>query len=349
MTVSVGDILKAFGKQAHYCRQRGADFTASIIDGAALDLELGGPFTALLDGFSEDPGKAGLALRIAGAVHYLAIKGRAGPLQQCYAAPQALEAAEIRGALAALVNSHEPVFRAYIARPPQTNEINRLAVLVPAFSEIAKVTGLPLELYEPGTSGGLLLRPDICSIDYGAFTWGGGRVQVTSEWRGAAPDLAARIEVRGRYGCDRDPIDYSDPEQLDIAHSYFWPEHSERRKSFDAAVAATRSVRARVDRADAVDWIASRDIPKPGVASVVFTSVFAVYLDDAQTSTLHRTIAAFGERASDAAPFAFVQFEPEEVLDFIRFNVDVTIWPGGVRRRIATAHAHGQWVEPAGD
>ncbi len=343
------EILAAFKRQADYCRLREAPLTASIIDAAGTDLQAGGPIAGLLQDFDEDPARGALALRIAGAVHYLAIKGRAGPLQKAYRTLSLPETNAVAASLAALAEEHGAVFQSLVSRPPQTNEINRLAALIPAFSEVSSAWGLPVDLYELGTSGGLLLSPDRCSVDYGAFSWGDGPVSLKSDWRGDAHEFADRLEIRGRSGCDRNAIDFTDPEQMDIAHSYIWPEHPERRRTFDAAIAATRDAGARIDRADALQWLAARDIPQPGAVSVVFTSVFAVYLNDDETARLNRLMDDFGARATTDAPVAFIQFEPEPELDFVTFNVDLTIWPGRMRRRIATAHAHGAWVEPVPD
>lgn len=349
MAVSREDIRAAFERQSRYCRGRDAQLTAAMIDAASLDLQCDGPVAALLDGFNEDPGKSGLALRIAGAVHYLVSMGRAEALEAVFRDLKAPAPDTIAPRLAALVESEPAVFQSFASRPPQTNEVNRLATLLPALSEVANACDLPLDLYELGSSGGLLLAPDRTTIDYGAFQWGDGPIGLRSEWRGDRPPLADRLNVRNRRGCDRNPIDFSDPEQLDIARSYFWPEHPARRARFESAIVATRDLDIKIDRADALDWLVALDLPKAGAVSVIFTSVFAVYLNDEETLEMNRLISAFGEKASDAAPVAFVQFEPEEVLDFLRFNVDVTVWPGGARRRIATSHAHGAWVEPIAD
>lgn len=343
------DWLAAFEGQAAYCRKRDAALTASVIDAAAADIKAGGALAGLVADFDEDPARGALALRIAGAAHYLAIKGRAGPLQQAYENAAPLGEPEMGVALAALAPAHLEVFRDFIARPPQTNEINRLAALLPAFSQVAKAHRLPLDLYELGASGGLLLSPDRCAIDYGSFNWGDGPLTLTSHWRGAAPDLVPALSIRNRSGCDRRPIDFSDPEQLDIARSYIWPEHKARRRMFDAAVAEAQKNAAQVDRADALVWLAARAIPQPGAVSVVFTSVFAVYLDDTETARMNAQMVAFGSQATEEAPVAFIQFEPEDIMDFVTFNIDVTMWPGGARRRIATANAHGAWVEPTTD
>lgn len=349
MAASLDDILAAFKRQAAYCRGRNAALTASVIDGAAAEIVAGGPLADQLRDFDEDPAKGALALRIAGAAHFLANDGRAGTLQQAYESGITEDADAVRAGLAEMVAAYPDVFRNFISRPPQTNEINRLSALLPAFSEVSGRFELPLDLYELGASGGLLLSPDRCAIDYGSFKWGNGALTLASEWRGAPPDLVPALEIRNRSGCDRQPIDFSDLEQVDIARSYIWPEHRERRMLFDAAVAEAEKNAVRVDRADALEWLAARAIPQPGAVSVVFTSVFAVYLDDDQTVRLNAQMAAFGSEASDDAPVAFIQFEPEEIMDFVTFNIDVTMWPGGARQRIATANAHGAWVEPVTD
>jgi hypothetical protein len=341
---SVEDIVSAFERQATYCRLREASVTASLIDAAALCIRSGGALAPLVADFDEDPAKGALALRIAGALHFLHLKGRALRIARCYETLDAIDAGAAQDGLNALVASERDVFETFIANPPQTNEINRAAALVPAFSEVARRHGLPLDLYELGASGGLLLAPDYCRIDYGRFVWGDGTIALTSEWRGATAPLVDALDIGLRLGCDRKPVDYSDPEQLLVAHSFIWPEHPGRRAAFGRAVTATATAGGRVEQADALTWLGERNLPRKGAASVVFTSVFAVYLSDEDHEEMERIVAGFGALASDAAPVALIQFEPEEGADFIRFHVDLTMWPGGERRRVVEAQAHGQWV-----
>ncbi|MEO1251048.1 MAG: DUF2332 domain-containing protein [Pseudomonadota bacterium] len=343
------DLAAAFRLQATYCRKRNAVLTASIVEGAALDIEAGGPFAALFADFTEDPGKSAAALRIAGAVHYLVIKGRAsGAVAALYDEPREVDAGAARDMLTGLLKDHRQVFDQFTVNPPQTNEINRVAALLPALSEVASLTGLPLDLYELGASGGLLLAPDYCAIDYGSFRWGDGPVQLKSEWRGAKPEFVDLLTIGRRFGCDRNPIDFSQAEQCDVMHSYIWPEHEARRRRFDAAVDVTRAAGARVEKADAIDWLGGLAIPRKGAASVVFTSVFAVYLSDEDSRAMHGLVQEAGAAASADAPLAFVQFEPDKVGEFVVFNIDLTLWPGGERRRMATAQSHGEWVAIAG-
>ncbi len=345
MTASTAEIAAAFERQSDLCRSLGADLTSSVIDTAALCLREAGPLAKMVDGFDEDPGKAALALRVAGAAQYLHIKGRAGAFSPHLRGLRAFSPTEALGAFAALAEAEEAVFRLFISRPPQTNEINRIAVLLPAFSEVSRRFDLPIDLFELGASGGLLLAPDRCRVDYGRFSWGDGPVRLSSEWRGSPPPLAEPLDIRGRFGCDRNPLDFSDPEQRDMALSYIWPEHSDRRETFQSALASATAADASVDRADAIDWLSARAIPRSGAVCVVFTSVFAVYLDGDKRAALETIVERTGARACEDAPFAFVQFEPEETFDSIQFNLDLTTWPGGERRRLAKAQSHGQWIE----
>lgn len=343
---TLDDILTSFDDQSQYCKSRQANVTASVIDGAVLNIRAGGPLLDLVEGFDSDPGKAALALRVAGAVHYLLIKGRADALAKNYAKAIPFEPAAFAGILSELIDRNRPEFERFLVNPPQTNEVNRIAALLPAFATIAVETGLPLDLYELGTSGGLLLAPDRCEIDYGGFQWGNGPIALKSEWRGETPSLPKSIVVDGRYGVDQSPVDYSDPEQLDRARSFFWPEDTERKLRFEEAVLASRSVDCQIEKADALEWLSRQAIPRHGAASVVFSSVFSVYLSNEQTGRLDAVLEQMGSKASDASPLAFVQFEPEKVGDFVIFNVDLTMWPAGKKRRIATAASHAQWVEP---
>ena len=66
----------------------------------------------------------------------------------------------------------EELVRAW-ADPPQTNEVARSAVLLPALLHLsARHPGLPLTLLEIGSSAGLNLWPDGWRYDFGTWSWG---------------------------------------------------------------------------------------------------------------------------------------------------------------------------------
>ena len=346
MPPSFDDIIGSFEKQAVFCRERSAVATAILCEAAGAAIKGGGPLARLVENYRDHPWKSALPLRVAGAVRRLSALGRAPVFAAHDAAPAT--ALELVAALNDLADTEEAMFRTYIARPPQTNEAGRTAVLLSGFAVIAEATRLPLELYELGASGGLLLGFDRFRYDYGTFHWGGEGPLITSRWRADAPSWPDAISIAGRFGCDRNPVDFSIPEQRAMMHSYIWPEQPERRALFEKAVEATQDLDIKLNEADALDWAeAKTQGSRLGVAQVFFHSVFATYLNDAQSARLETIMKTAGARATQEAPLAWLRFEPVDTGESFAFYLDLSLWPHDIHRRLATAHAHGEWVEPA--
>ena len=122
----------------------------------------------------------------------------------------------------------EPDVRATVmARATQTNEVGRLATLVPV---LALVEG-PLALVEVGASAGLCLFPD--RYDYawpplGGLRGSGGPV-LTAQASGPLPLPVRHPEVAWRAGIDLNPLDVSDPDATAWLENLVWPEQDERR------------------------------------------------------------------------------------------------------------------------
>ncbi len=345
MRLSFDDIVRSFEKQAVFCRECDALATSVLCEAAGEAIRTGGPLAWLVKHYGENPWKSALPLRIAGAIRRLAVLGRA-PVFAAHDA-SSVAAGDLIAPLNELVEKEETHFREYIARPPQTNEVRRTAALLPGIAAIAEATGLPLDLYELGASGGLLLGFDRFRYEYGAYSWGGEGPLIQSEWRGDPPSWPDKIAVTGRFGCDWNPVDFSDPEQLAMMCSYIWPEQPHRRALFDDAVEATRLLDIKLDAADALDWAEGKTkARRSGAAQVFFHSVFATYLDNVGVARLERIMKAAGVRATKEAPFAWLRFEPVDTGESFAFFLDLSLWPHNIHRRIATAHAHGQWVEP---
>ena len=90
-----------------------------------------------------------------------------------------------------------------------------------------------------------------------------------------------------------------------------------------------------------MDW-AERVLaaPRPGVATVLYHSVVVQYLSPENASRLHRAIATAGERATAAAPLAWLFLEPGEE----EADVRLTLWPSGEERLLARAGFHSSSV-----
>src|SRR4029079_13903824 len=109
----------------------------------------------------------------------------------------------------AATRDHRDDIAAFIAHPPQTNEVGRSAILMPGYAEIARRTGLPLRVLELGASAGLNLNWDRYAYRYGEHFVGARNAPLTvsAEWRGPWSGVSEVPPVAERRGCDRSPID----------------------------------------------------------------------------------------------------------------------------------------------
>ena len=144
---------------------------------------------------------------------------------------------------AALLADDGPIRATILRRSTQTNEVGRLATLTPAFAALAD--GRPLALLEVGASAGLCLYPD--RYDY-AWRTAGGLVRSASgvgpllscEVSGAAPLPEHAPAVAWRGGIDRNPLDVTDADAMRWLRTLVWPEHEDRRRRLEQAVAIAR-------------------------------------------------------------------------------------------------------------
>lgn len=345
MAEAGADIEGGLRLQAGQCRALGAPFTAAIIDAATDDYANGGVIAECVDGWTGDPVAAALGLRLAGGLHYLAASQPETRLGGVYAnLGHGWTKEAIRPFVAETAHANGAVMRDFVGRAVQTNEVRRTAALLGGFLEVARETGLPLDLYEIGASAGLLLNWDRYRYDFGDFYWGAGDLTISSEWKGEEPAWPSAAEIGKRMGCDLSPIAYADEEAVKRAAAYIWAEQSDRRERFLAAIAIARRLKPEVDRADAGDWLHEKLTARPqSRATIVYQSVMAQYLSDETRRMVKHALGNCAQMASETRPLAWLRFEPDE--GGVNFAVDVTMWPGGAQRRLAYAHPHGDWVE----
>jgi hypothetical protein len=344
MTLSLAD---AWARQIAWCDGNGSPFTARVLDAAWTDLARGGALAALLPDWPGDAGADAVPLRVAGALHALALSGRDAELAALYPPLQAaFDANRGPSAVARALDQHREVVAEYLAIAPQTNEIGRSAVLLPGFAEIARATGLPLATFEIGASAGLNQLWPHCSYTLGERRWGDAAsdVAIRAEWRGPMPALPDRIELASQAACDIAPINLSADGAALRLLSYVWPDQAERLARLRAAIALAQRLRVRVDAADALPWVErALAAPRPGCASVLCHSVMWQYLPAATRQALQQVVLAAGARATRDAPLAWLAFEPPH--GDAHMLLTLTLWPGGVTRTLAVAHPHGAWVQ----
>jgi hypothetical protein len=340
MTLSLAE---AWSRQIAWCDGNGSPFTARVLEAAWADRERGGALADLLPAWQGDADADAVPLRVAGALHALALSGRDVELAALYPPRQAQ--GDITHAVANAMLDHRDVMAEYLALPPQTNEIGRSAVLLPGFAAIAQTTGLPLATFEIGASAGLNQLWHHYRYALGDVTWGdrGSEVLIRAEWQGALPALPERIEVASHAACDVSPIDLqTDGAGLRLT-SYVWPDQRERLDRLRAAIALAQRLHIRVEAADALTWAQDALAPqRRGCATVLYHSVMWQYLPEPTRNGLRGLIEATGSHATREAPLAWLAFEPPG--SDAQMLLTLTLWPGGQRRVLAEAHPHGKWV-----
>ncbi|MCW2794011.1 MAG: hypothetical protein JWO76_3109 [Nocardioides sp.] len=199
---------------------------------------------------------------------------------------------------AALLGDDGAIRTTILERATQTNEVGRLATLVPALALVAE--GRPVSLLEVGASAGLCLYPDRHAY---AWTTEGG---VRSAGRG--PVLACEVEgpaplperppaVAWRGGIDLNPLDVTDDDAMAWLTMLVWPEHDDRRARLVDAIAVAGSDPPELVRGDLLEELPSlvARASEHGPV-VVFHSAVIAYLEDDDrrrfSAMMHDLVAA---------------------------------------------------------
>ncbi len=339
-------VAEALTAQAEACRMLGSPLYGALLDRAAEDARVGGPVWRLLAPHAHDPGRSLPGLRLMGAVHRLVLEGRAAALAHHYPSaggrvPRPGREGAVWGAFRETLA--DPSLPDLIRRPVQTNEVGRSRALLGGFLACAGAFGLPLHLLEIGSSAGLNLRWDRYRYESGEEAWGDPASPVRFEevFDGPGPPLDAPAEVASRRACDTWPIDPTTEEGALTLLSYVWPDQEERIAHLRGAIEVARAVPARIEEADAVEWL-GRELAEPpaGGTTVVFHSILLWYFDPPKRERVRDILIEAGGRATKAAPLAWLSMESGGALAEVR----LTTWPGGEERLLAEAGYHGRPV-----
>jgi hypothetical protein len=353
-------LLDAFDRQVGWCSAGASPFSARVLaltrDWLARGAEAQ-PVLQALVAVHADPLAAATSLRWLGALHHLALRGLQPWATLWPPATVTADDTTLTAALAAAWRDHEPALRAALARPPQTNEVLRSAALLPGLLHLAATLQRPLHLAEIGASAGLNLwcdryrhAPRAAEGGEAAKAWAWGPADaalvLTTEWRGSGPPVEAPLAIARRAGCDAAPLDLAQPgEDLRLA-SFVWADQHERLARLRAAIAVVRPLLAThtpVQAMQAVDFVRAQLAQRhEGEAFVLVHSVVWQYIAAPEQSAITALMHEAGERATAAAPLAWLRFEPPR--PDLRVELRCTTWPGGEDRLLAEAHPHGAWV-----
>jgi hypothetical protein len=352
MNARADAVRRAFAGQAAACRQLGSPFMGCLLDLIAERLDPGSVVGRAVFGWAGDPMPDALALRLAGALHGLALNGTDARLAAVYP-PASLDGEAVWKAVDAALSDHAPRILDWLERPPQTNVVARSAMFLPGLLVIARQTGLPLRLLEFGASAGLNLNFDRFHYDYGQASWGDPEspVRIAPRTRGPVPPLDGDLVVAKRAGCDANPLDPREPRDRLRLIAYTWPDRTERLNRQAAALVVAANGDIRVVQEDAVDWVEARlDEVEPGLCTVVLNTVVWQYLPKPKQDRIAGALHDRGASATADTPLAWLRME--SVGEWGHAGLSLTLWPGGETRMLANCDWHGRWIEwldrPAG-
>jgi hypothetical protein len=329
--------------QADACRELGSRLYGDLLAHAAMDLLDGGPTAQVLNGHLDDRPSSVLALRLLGGVHALVLSGRAPELAAFYpsaggTAESALGSPRAWAALQRTLADHGAEVRLWLGHPPQTNEVGRAAALLGGLRHIAAEADLPVRLVEVGASAGLNLRADWFCVPGKSGHYGDPHspVVLTDGWLGDAPP-ESRIEIIERIGGDLVPVDPLTAEGRLKLTAYVWPDQIERLRRLRGAFEIAERVPADL-RAESASETLTRTQLTNRSWTVLWHSIFRQYLSDTQRAELAEGVTALGATATSNARFAYIYLEQSRAGGC---PVTLTTWPGGRRRVLGTAPAHG--------
>ncbi|MEP9363104.1 DUF2332 domain-containing protein [Nocardioides sp. CN2-186] len=240
-----------------------------------------------------------------------------------------------------LLGDDGSIRRTILARATQTNEVGRLATLVPAF---AQVSPCPLALIEVGASAGLNLFPDRYSYSWGA---GSGPLLSTTV-TGPAPLPAAVPEVAWRGGIDLNPLDVTDDDQMAWLSTLVWPEQDDRRDQLRRAIEVARTDPPAIVRGNLLEELPALVEQASAYGTVVvFHSAVIAYLVDEDRERFHDLMASL---VADGACH-WVSNEGPRVLPRVtatgpELPADLRGFVLGVDgRSVAWTHGHGRWLQ----
>ena len=345
-------LLQAFDRQIAWCNQP-SPFSARVLARSRCWLAAHDDAHAVLAAVDANPLAAAMALRWLAGLHHLALRGLQPWADLWPPATGPVTDAALDAAIALAWQTRQAELRKALALPPQTNEVQRSAALLPGLLHVAALTPLPLALVEIGASAGLNLWCDQYRHDHGVWVWGdpGSTLTLRSEWLGAAPCLPSLV-IASRAGCDAMPIDIRQSDEGLRLAAFIWPDQPERLSRLRAAQAVATACMARsgvlVQAAHAADFVRQQLQQRmPGQTLVLMHSVVWQYISHAEQDSIRTQIEAAGNAATANAPLAWLRFEPPapELTMNLAMELRCRFWPGGEDRLLAHCHPHGARIE----
>lgn len=340
-------LVHTLRSQGRFCASSGSPMYGDLFELVAGDVEAGGVFATVLSGREDAPSRDAVPLRLLGGLHRLVLDGRAARLRRFYPSTGGgWDAGRAWPEILDTVAGNVDVLRAALGQPPQTNEVGRSAALIGGLLHINEF-GLPVRLFEIGSSAGLNLRADHYRYRFAGGQWGPADSPVTIDdaWRGTLPP-GRQVRIVARHGYDIAPIDVGDTDGEMTVLSYVWPDQGARLARLRGAIEVARRVPAALERRTAAHAVAGLTLTD-GALTVLWHSITWQYLSADERSEVRAHVAALAGRADARSPFAHLTMEParEGPGAPIKFVVRARVWPQGEPQMLGECHPHGPPVD----
>ncbi len=346
-------IREHFSSQADACRRFGSSFTGRLCDLLADRLSHETRPGARTLAWPGDPGADGLALRLAGALHALVLTGQDAGLTSIYPpdGKVPLDDDDVWRVVENALRAHGDFIDGWLDSPPQTNEVARAAMILPALAQLAARFDLPLALYEIGASAGLTLQLMQFHYDFSGVRIGdaGSPVQLCPDIRTPPPLTKILPAVVSRRGCDLNPLDATCEVDAMRLRSYVWADQRPRHDRLNGAIELYANNPPVMEQKDAALWVARELDARPDNAiSVFYHTIVWQYLPSDVKSMIEKSLADVGAKSSPGAPLAFLGMEgygnPDHAI------LELTAWSGDAAtdgRKVKLAHVdyHGRWID----
>ncbi len=346
MTDSPITVTAGIDWQANHAAKAGGDCTARVVRAQhrviATDTRTGRRMRDWPGNAIEDA----MALRLTGGLHNLLLTGTDDRLRPVYRGDITDQAA-VDALVVALVERYDDRLHDWLDGPPQTNEAGRSWAFMAGLLQLATRFGPNFELFELGASAGVNTMMDRYRYDLAGIHAGpsDSPMRIAPEWRGAPPP-DRDVLIVSMTGCDRAPIDLTDPAQAIVLKSYIWPEAVERVERMDAAIAVAATQPPKIQKQDAAPFVEAM-LARPqaqGVTRVLCHSIVWQYLPAETRIRIEGAMAAAGARATAERPLAWIALETNRAT--FRHELTVRTWPGdGGAELLGCGHPHGAWAE----
>ncbi|MEM9716845.1 MAG: DUF2332 family protein [Pseudomonadota bacterium] len=335
-------VAEAFDFQSKACADLGSPFMAQL---CRLLAERPWPDCAITRRIFSWPGdlspsSASIPLRLCGGLHALHLTR---DLFHKIYPPAVVNDDQLWGAVTHVLVAEDSFLNAWIDSAPQTNEVQRSALIIAAGHVIADHFPLPIRTSELGASGGLNLKWDHYGLRIGADLWGADDILVLEpDWTGPLPPSSPPSIIE-RRGVDLNPLNPTNPSDSLRLQAYLWPDQPDRLARTKSALSIADPL---VDQGDAIDWLEPRLRHQTGQTHIIYNTVAWQYFPNDVQKRGRELIEAAGAKATADSPLAWFSMETDGTSPGAALTL--RLWPGDVTLHLGRADFHGRWVRWSG-